>query len=160
MWLEINHQISLKRSNRCPRNDIETWGTVSWKSLYTLNCLILDCQAKSQSLRPSEWFPSQKISSGWSWCKSFCDIRQISFWIDSIDSRNIACWSRNSVKTFISVYWLQIISFALDSTCVDGRVAPKRKEYAKAISSFLHAAERDGWHYFVIDDESWSFLSV
>jgi hypothetical protein len=30
----------------------------------------------------------------------------------------------------------------------------KRKEYAKAILPFLHAAERDSWHHLVTGDES------
>jgi hypothetical protein len=25
---------------------------------------------------------------------------------------------------------------------------------------FLHAAERDGWHHIVIDDESWFFRYI
>jgi hypothetical protein len=36
----------------------------------------------------------------------------------------------------------------------------KRKEYAIAMLPFLHAAERDGWHHFVIDDESWFFFEI
>jgi hypothetical protein len=31
----------------------------------------------------------------------------------------------------------------------------KRKEYAKAMLPFLHAAERDGWHHHMTRDESW-----
>jgi hypothetical protein len=31
----------------------------------------------------------------------------------------------------------------------------KRKEYAKAMLPFLHATERDNWHYLVTGDESW-----
>jgi hypothetical protein len=30
----------------------------------------------------------------------------------------------------------------------------KRKEHARAMLPFLHAAERDGWHHIVTDDES------
>jgi hypothetical protein len=30
----------------------------------------------------------------------------------------------------------------------------KRKEYAKAILSFLHVAEGDNWHHFATGDES------
>jgi hypothetical protein len=33
----------------------------------------------------------------------------------------------------------------------------KRKEYAKAMLSFLYAAERDNWHHLVIDEKSWFF---
>jgi hypothetical protein len=31
----------------------------------------------------------------------------------------------------------------------------KQREYTNAMLPFLHAAERDGWHYFVTGDESW-----
>jgi hypothetical protein len=34
-----------------------------------------------------------------------------------------------------------------------GNLWEKRKEYARAILPFLHAAERDGWHHLVTGDE-------
>jgi hypothetical protein len=36
----------------------------------------------------------------------------------------------------------------------------KRKEYAKAMLPFLHAAERDSWHHLVTREESWFFLNI
>jgi hypothetical protein len=33
----------------------------------------------------------------------------------------------------------------------------KRKEYAKMMLLFLHAAERNDWHHFVTGNESWFF---
>jgi hypothetical protein len=33
-------------------------------------------------------------------------------------------------------------------------------EYAQAMLSFLHTAERDGWHYLVTGDESWFLLDI
>jgi hypothetical protein len=36
----------------------------------------------------------------------------------------------------------------------------KRKEYAKMIVPFLHAAERDDWHHLVTGDELWFFLNT
>jgi hypothetical protein len=36
----------------------------------------------------------------------------------------------------------------------------KRKEYARAMLPFSHAAECDGWHHFVTDDERWFFLNT
>jgi hypothetical protein len=41
-----------------------------------------------------------------------------------------------------------------------GDVREKRKEYARAILPFLHAAERDGWHHPVIGDDSWFFYNI
>jgi predicted transposase YbfD/YdcC len=35
-----------------------------------------------------------------------------------------------------------------------GDLLEKRKEYARAMLPFLHAAERDGWHHRVTGDES------
>jgi hypothetical protein len=35
-----------------------------------------------------------------------------------------------------------------------GDLREKRMEYAGAMLPFLHAAERDGWHYLMIDDDS------
>jgi hypothetical protein len=36
----------------------------------------------------------------------------------------------------------------------------KRKEYTKAMLPFLHAAERNIWHYLVAGDESCFFLNI
>jgi hypothetical protein len=36
----------------------------------------------------------------------------------------------------------------------------KRKEHARALLPFWHAAERDGWHHFVTGNESWLFLNT
>jgi hypothetical protein len=36
----------------------------------------------------------------------------------------------------------------------------KRKDYAKAIFPFLHAAERNSWHHLVISDELWFFWNT
>jgi hypothetical protein len=36
----------------------------------------------------------------------------------------------------------------------------KRKEHASVIVPFLYAAQRDGWHYLVTDDESWFFFNT
>jgi hypothetical protein len=35
-----------------------------------------------------------------------------------------------------------------------------RKEYAKTMFFFLHAAERDSWYHLVTGDESWFFLNI
>jgi hypothetical protein len=39
-------------------------------------------------------------------------------------------------------------------------VREKRKEYAKNMLPFLHAAERDGWYRLVTGDESWFFFDT
>jgi hypothetical protein len=36
----------------------------------------------------------------------------------------------------------------------------KRKKHKRAILPFLYAAQRDGWHNFVTDDESWFFFNT
>jgi hypothetical protein len=36
----------------------------------------------------------------------------------------------------------------------------KRKEHARPMLSFLHIAERDGWHHLVTADESWFFFNT
>jgi hypothetical protein len=36
----------------------------------------------------------------------------------------------------------------------------KRKDDARAMLPVLHAAQRDDWHHFVIDDESWFFFDL
>jgi hypothetical protein len=36
----------------------------------------------------------------------------------------------------------------------------KRKEFERAMLSFLSAAERDGWHHLMAGDESWFFLNT
>jgi hypothetical protein len=36
----------------------------------------------------------------------------------------------------------------------------KRKEYARAMLPFLHAAKDDDCHHLVTGDESWSFLNT
>jgi hypothetical protein len=61
---------------------------------------------------------------------------------------------------FISIHELQIIPFALDSTCVDERVGRETKGICKGDVTFLHAAERESWHHLMIGDESWFFLST
>jgi hypothetical protein len=33
-------------------------------------------------------------------------------------------------------------------------------EYAQAMLPILHAAERDGWHHLVTDNESWFILNI
>jgi hypothetical protein len=36
----------------------------------------------------------------------------------------------------------------------------KQKEYAKAMLTLLHVAERDSWHYLITGDESLFFLNT
>jgi hypothetical protein len=36
----------------------------------------------------------------------------------------------------------------------------KRKEHARAMLPFLHAARLDGWHHLVTGDESWFFFKT
>jgi hypothetical protein len=36
----------------------------------------------------------------------------------------------------------------------------KRMEYAQAMLPILFVAERDDWHHFVTDDESWFVLNT
>jgi hypothetical protein len=41
-----------------------------------------------------------------------------------------------------------------------GDLQGKRKEYARAMLSFLNAAKRDGWHHLMTGNESWLFFNI
>jgi hypothetical protein len=41
-----------------------------------------------------------------------------------------------------------------------GDLREKRREHAKAMLPFLHAAELDGWHHLMTGDESWFFFNT
>jgi hypothetical protein len=41
-----------------------------------------------------------------------------------------------------------------------GDLREKRKEYARAMLSFLYAAERDRWHHLVTGDKPWFFFNT
>jgi hypothetical protein len=75
-------------------------------------------------------------------------------------------WPHLSLKLFIiwrSLHLRTSIGFRSFhlrwvSHLLTGDLRQKRKEYAKAMLPFLHAAECDDWHHLVTGDESWFFF--
>jgi hypothetical protein len=78
----------------------------------------------------------------------------------SFDPGETSCYAVDSLAAFARIYWIQIVPFALGAASVEQWFLQKRKEYAKNMLSFLHTAERNGWHYLVTGDESWFFFDT
>jgi hypothetical protein len=57
-------------------------------------------------------------------------------------------------------FWFKSFHLHWIPHLLTGDLREKRKEYARAMLPFLHAAKWDGWHHLVTGDESWLFFNI
>jgi hypothetical protein len=110
--------------------------------------------------RPARRNSQRTTSSRRSWQQILSNFGEIAIWIILFDRWETSCYAIDSFAAFAWIHWMQIVPFELGAASIEPWFFQKWKKYTKKILPFLHAAERDSWHYRVTGDELWFFFDI